>query len=134
MLEYLSPNPKNCKKKFNTKHYFSTKSVIAQTVSLYYTNATHTHTHTLNPSPPPPTPHTHSTWFQSNWKRIISVATAAPNCLPNFQYLTDQLDNLVHPNYLDRSGLASMWTHLASSFMDYIKEVWGVVGEARVGQ
>jgi len=27
-----------------------------------------------------------------------------------------------------------MWTHLASSFMDYIKEVWEVFGEARVGQ
>ena len=82
-----------------------------------YSSHLHTHTHT----------HTHtkqtSVWFQGNWKNIVTMATTVPDRLSQFRYLIDKLEELVQPNYLERSSLSSMWSTLANFFTYFIKEV-----------
>ena len=51
------------------------------------------------------------------------MATMVPDRLSQFRYLIDKLEELVQPDYLERSSLSSMWSTLANFFTYFIKEV-----------
>ena len=51
------------------------------------------------------------------------MATTVPDRLSQFRYLIDKLEEIVRPDYLERSSLSSMWSTLANFFTYFIKEV-----------